>query len=78
MRDGVNIDQHKLYMPDTYKGYIVNVERTAQAKTRILFRNVPIDCPEVELVNLCNTYGTIEGNITYQFMNVPTENKGNI
>ena len=78
LRDGVNIDQHKLYMPDTYKGYIVNVERTAQAKTRILFRNVPIDCPEVELINLCNTYGSIEGNITYQFMNVPTENKGNI
>ena len=51
-------------MPDTYKGYIVNVEKISQTKTRILFKNVPIDCPEIELVNLCNTYGKIEGRET--------------
>merc|ERR1711867_97031 len=62
LRDGVDIDKHRIYMPDTYKGYIINVDKTAQSKTRILFKNVPIDCPEVELVNLCNTYGTIEEN----------------
>merc|ERR1712240_579578 len=77
LKDGINIDQHRLYMPDTYKGYIVNVDRTAQAKIRIQFKNVPIDCPEVELINLCNTYGSLEGNITYQFRTVPAK-KGNI
>merc|ERR1712240_797789 len=77
LKDGINIEQHRLYMPDTFKGYIVNVERTAQAKIRIQFKNVPIDCPEVELVNLINTYGSLEGEITYQLMSVPTA-KGNV
>merc|ERR1712240_822559 len=77
LKDGINIDQHRLYMPDTFKGYIVNVERTAQAKIRIQFKNVPIDCPEVELVNLINTYGSLEGEITYKLMSVPTA-KGNV
>ena len=78
LRDGVDIDKHRIYMPDTYKGYIINVEKISQTKTRILFKNVPIDCPEVELINLCNTYGKLEGGISNQFMNVPIENKGNI
>ena len=78
LKDGVNIDKHRIYMPDTYKGYIINVEKISQTKTRILFKNVPIDCPEVELINLCNTYGKIEGRISNQFMNVPIENKGDI
>ena len=78
LRDGVDIDKHRIYMPDTYKGYIINIEKISQTKTRILFKNVPIDCPEVELINLCNTYGKMEGRVSHQFVTVPTENKGNI
>ena len=78
LRDGVDIDKHRIYMPDTYKSYIVNVDKISQTKTRILFKNVPIDCPDIELENLCNAYGKREGKISHQFVNVPTENSGNI
>ena len=27
LREGINIEQHRLYMPDTFKGYVINVEK---------------------------------------------------
>ena len=65
-------------MPNTYKGYQIRIERLTQTKTRVLFKNVPIDCPEVEIINLCNAYGEREGPITRQVMTVPTESNGEI
>ena len=63
LRDGLDIDKFRINMPDTYKGYIVKIEKLSQTKTRVLFKNVPIDCPNVELENLCIAYGKREGNI---------------
>ena len=63
-------------MPDTFKGYIVKIKKLIQNKTKILFKNVPIDCPNIELKNICNAYGTKDGSIYKQYLNVPTENNG--
>ena len=76
LKDGLDIDKYRINMPDTFKGYIVRVEKLSQTKTRILFKNVPIDCPDIELENLCNAYGKREGGIFHQFVNVPTANSG--
>ena len=67
-----------LCLPDTFKGYIVKIEKLTQTKTRVLFKNVPIDCPNVELENLCNAYGRREGNIYYQYLTVPTAKDGEV
>ena len=56
----------------------MNVDKIAQSKTRIQFKNVPIDCPDIELENLINAYGKREGRISHQFVNVPTANSGDV
>ena len=78
LRDGLDIDKYRINMPDTFKGYIVRIEKLSQTKTRVLFKNVPIDCPNVELENLCNAYGKREGGIYHQFITVPTANSGEV
>ena len=78
LRDGLDIDKFRINLPDTFKGYIVKIEKLTQTKTRILFKNVPIDCPNVELENLCNAYGIRDGNIYKQYLNVPTANNGEV
>ena len=60
-------------MLDTFKGYIVKIEKLIQNKTKLVFKNVPIDCPNIELENLCNAYGIKDGSIYKQFLTVPTE-----
>ena len=71
LRDGLDIDKFRINMPDTYKGFIVKVEKLIQNKTRILFKNVPIDCPNIELENLCNAYGIKDGSIYKQHIMSP-------
>ena len=44
----------------------------------MLFKIVPIDCPNVELENLCNAYCIRDGNIYKQYLNVPTANNGEV
>ena len=78
LRDGLDIDKYRSNMPDTFQGYIVRMEKLSQTKTRVLFKNVPIDCPNVELENLYNAFGKREGGIYHQFLTVPTANSGEI
>ena len=65
-------------MPDTFRGYIVKIEKLTQTKTKVLFKNVPIDCPSIKIENVCNAYGIRDGHIYKQFLTVPTENNGEV
>merc|ERR1712208_196071 len=44
LRDGLDIDKFRINMPVTFKGHIIKIEKLTQTKTRILFKNIPIDC----------------------------------
>ena len=48
LRDGINIDQHRLYMPDTFKGYVINVEKPTQGKIKIIFKIIVLHIKEVQ------------------------------
>ena len=47
LRDGLEIDKFRINMPDTFRGYIIKIEKLTQTKTKVLFKNVPIDCPNI-------------------------------
>ena len=78
LRDGIDTDKFRINMPDTFRGYIVKIEKLTQTKTKVLSKNVPIDSPSIEIENLCNTYGIRDGNIYKQFLTVPTVNNGEV
>ena len=56
LRDGLDLDKYLNKFPDTFNGYHVYIEKLYQTRTRVLLRNVPIECPDAEIYNLCDAY----------------------
>ena len=41
-------------------------------KTRVLFKFVPTEVPNYEIINLCNTYGRVESDVISQTIVIQT------
>ena len=63
LKPKVDASKYLTTEPLVFKDHEVKVRKQTTASTRIVFKNIPFNIPDEEVLNLCNCYGT------------PTENK---
>ena len=56
----------------------MTVTKLTVNKTKFVFKFVPSEVPDDEILNLCSFYGKVEGGIERQNVEVPTKDGGNI
>ena len=76
LKPTVSADQYVTVTAINFKGFEVSVRKQLNNVTRVTFKNVPINVPDEEVINLCKSYGTpLDQKVMYESMN-NTRNKG--
>ena len=71
MKPEVNVSQYLRYEPFVFKDHNVTVNRQSQNVTRVSFKNVPLNVPDEEILNLCLAYGKpLENKVSYETLNI--------
>ena len=71
-KPGVNTDKYVSEFPDTFNDYLVTVSKISITETKVTFRNVPTYVPDMELLNLCALYGSIESEMSRERVSLTT------
>ena len=71
LKPGVDSEKYAGQFPDTFKGYQVTVTKLPLNKTRVLFKFVPTEVPDEDIINLCNAYVTLESKVEKQTIEIP-------
>ena len=50
----------------TFKNHSISVRKQRQGVVKVTFKNVPLNVPDEEILNLCNSYGKPVGNVYYE------------
>ena len=72
LKPGVDSDKFANDFPDTFGEYTVTVNKMSQTETKVSFRNVPSYIPDLEILNLCSVYGTVEGGVQREKLTMTT------
>ena len=64
-KPGVSTLSYVTGTPIEFKHHLVNVRQQKQNVTRVTFKNVPLNVPDEEILNLCNCYGKPVENIVH-------------
>ena len=78
LKPGVDTDKLLSDFPDTYAGYAVNISKLTQTNTKVTFRNVPIEIPDEEILNLCAVYGKVEGKVNRETVTIDNTKLGKV
>ena len=66
LKPKVDASKYLTTEPLVFKDHEVKVRKQTTASTRIVFKNIPFNIPDEEVLNLCNCYGTpIENKVHY-------------
>ena len=76
LKPSVQIDQFVTPTPFLFKGYEVSVRKQLSNITRVTFKNVPLNVPNEEVLNLCKSYGTPLDNKVYYETLTNNRNRG--
>ena len=52
--------------PVTFKNHTIAVKKQRQNIVRVTFKNVPLNVPDEEILNLCNSYGKPSTHVNYE------------
>ena len=55
--------------PERFKNHNIVVRRQRQNIVRVTFKNVPLNVPDEEILNLCNSYGKPVSKVSYEKLN---------
>ena len=65
----VSIDKYVSKDPITFKDHLISTRKQLNNITRVTFRNVPLNVPDEEIINLCLCYGTpIDNKVSYEVL----------
>ena len=78
LKPGVDTDKLLSDFPDTYEGYAVNISKLTQTNTKVTFRNVPIEIPDEEILNLCAVYRKVEGKVNRETVTIDNTKLGKV
>ena len=56
-------------VPELFKNHKIVVRKQRQNIVRVTFKNVPLNVPDEEILNLCNSYGKPVSKVTYEKLN---------
>ena len=62
--------------PDTYNSFQVSVAKQTHSKTRVTFRNVPVEVPDEEILHLCSFYEEVDNKVEKHYIEIPSKNNG--
>ena len=79
LKQGVDASKFTSDFPDTYKGYVISMNGAKKFENiKVTFRNVPLEIQDEELLNLCKVYGTVDGHIQREAVNMTNSRFGKI
>ena len=55
--------------PVQFKNHSITVRKQRQNIVRVTFKNVPLNVPDEEIINLCNSYGKPVSKVNYEKLN---------
>ena len=55
--------------PITFKDHEISVRKQRQNTVRVSFKNVPLNVPDEEILNICNSYGKPVSQVSYEKLN---------
>ena len=65
----VSIDKYVSKDPITFKDHLISTRKQLNNITRVTFKNVPLNVPDEEIINLCLCYGTpIDNKVSYEVL----------
>ena len=73
---GVSIDMYVTKEPITFKDHMITTKKQLHNITRVTFRNVPLNVPDEEIIELCNCYGKPVNNQVFYELLSNSKNKG--
>ena len=76
LKPSVKADPFVTTSPIEYKGYLVSVNKQLSNITRVTFKNVPLNVPNEEIINLCKSYGQPLDNKVYFETLTNSRNRG--
>ena len=62
--------------PIVFMGHEITVKKQLSNVTKVLFKNVPLNVPDEEILNLCFCYGTVIGNAVHYEKMFNTRSRG--
>ena len=76
LKPSIQADQFVTTNPIQFKGHLVSVCKQLNNITRVTFKNVPLNVPNEEILQLCNSYGKPLDNKVYFETLTNQRNKG--
>ena len=61
LKPGVSLEPYLVSTPITFKDHLVTTTKQLNNIVRVTFKNVPLNVPNEEIINLCNCYGSRDG-----------------
>ena len=65
LKPGIDANKYITQVPIEYKGHMISVTQQSVGTIKVTFRNVPMNIPDEEIINLCESYGTPVDNIVH-------------
>ena len=63
LKPGVDPNKYITKSPIEFKGHMITINQLATGTIKVTFKNVPINIPDEEIINLCEVYGTPVNNV---------------
>ena len=75
-KPGISLDPYVTTTPISFKDHLVTTQKQLNNIVRVTFKNVPLNVPNEEIINLCNCYGKpVDNKVTYETL-TNARNKG--
>ena len=65
-KPGIDTSPYLRLTPIAFKDYDITVRKQRQNIVRVTFKNVPLNVPDEEILNLCNSYGKPASQVNYE------------
>ena len=75
-KPGVSLDNYVFTSPIIFKDHEITTKKQLNNITRVTFKNVPLNVPNEEIINLCLCYGKPVENHVYHEVLMNAKNKG--
>ena len=76
LKPGISTDTYLTEFPIMFKDHEVSVKKQLNNVTRVTLKNVPLNVPDEEIINLCLSYGRpLENKVSYEVL-TNTRNRG--
>ena len=75
-KPGIDIDPYTTITPHIFMDHEITVKKQLRNVTKVVFKNVPLNVPDEEILNLCLCYGSVTDNTVHYERLFNNKNKG--